>query len=132
MGFFGRYLMFIQLLFMNWIGKIGTILASTAFISFFILEGLSLIGVFRSTYTGIVTYFLIPILFVLGLVLLPFAWRKQKKETGTTLHNVFLGKHEDGDVGGHNFWEKVVPVVGILTIVNVLFVSRQSNSDKIA
>jgi len=128
MGFFGRYLMFIQLLFMNWIGKIGTILASTAFISFFILEGLSLIGVFRSTYTGIVTYFLIPILFVLGLVLLPFAWRKQKKETGTTLHNVFLGKHEDGDVGGHNFWEKVVPVVGILTIVNVLFIVGAGSS----
>ena len=128
MGFFGRYLMFIQLLFMNWIGKIGVILASTAFISFFILEGLSLIGVFRSTYTGIVTYFLIPIIFVIGLALLPFAWRKQKKQTGTTLHHVFLEKLDNGEVGGSNFWEKVVPVVGILTIVNVLFIVAAGSS----
>jgi len=74
MDLFRRYLLFIQLLFMNWIGKIGVIMASTAFISFFILEGLSLIGVFRSTYTGIVTYFLIPMLFVLGLLLMPIGW----------------------------------------------------------
>ncbi len=128
MVFLKRYLMFIQLLFMNWIGKIGVILASTAFISFFILEGMSLIGVFRSTYTGIITYFLIPIIFVVGLVMLPFAWRKQKKETGATLHHVFLEKLEDGEVDGHNFWEKVVPVVGILTIVNVLFIVAAGSS----
>lgn len=128
MDFFRRYIMFIQLLFLNWIGKIGVIVASTAFISFFILEGLTLIGMFRSTYTGIVTYFLIPIIFVMGLVLLPFAWRKQKKETGTTLHHVFLAKFEAGGVGEHNFWEKVVPVVGILTIVNVLFIVAAGSS----
>lgn len=128
MGFIGRYLMFIQLLFLNWIGKIGTILASTAFISFFILEGLSLVGVFRSTYTGIVTYFIIPIIFVIGLVLLPFAWRKQKKETGTTLHNVFIDKLEGGGIDAQNFWEKVVPVVGILTIINVLFIVAAGSS----
>ncbi len=92
MDFFRRYLLFIQLLFMNWIGKIGVILASTAFISFFILEGLSFLGFFRSTYTGIVTYFLIPMIFVIGLILLPIAWAKQKQETGQTLQQVFIDK----------------------------------------
>ena len=120
--------MFIQLLFLNWIGKIGVIVASTAFISFFILEGLTLIGMFRSTYTGIVTYFLIPIIFVVGLTLLPFAWRKQKKDTGKTLQHVFYSKFESGGVGEHNFWEKVVPIVGILTIVNVLFIVAAGSS----
>lgn len=128
MNLLKRYLMFIQLLFLNWIGKIGVILSSTAFISFFILEGLSLIGVFRNTYTGIVTYFLIPIIFVVGLILLPFAWRKQKAETGATLHHVFIDKLESGEVDGQNFWEKVVPVVGILTIVNVLFIVGAGSS----
>ncbi|NQV41070.1 MAG: NapC/NirT family cytochrome c [Candidatus Marinimicrobia bacterium] len=128
MDFFRRYIMFIQLLFLNWIGKIGVIVASTAFISFFILEGLTLIGIFRSTYTGIVTYFLIPMIFIAGLILLPFAWRKQKKDTGTTLQHVFLAKFEVGGVGEHNFWEKVVPVVGILTIVNVLFIVAAGSS----
>jgi hypothetical protein len=128
MDFFRRYIMFIQLLFLNWIGKIGVIVASTAFISFFILEGLTLIGMFRSTYTGIVTYFLIPMIFVAGLILLPFAWRKQKKETGTTLQHVFQDKLVAGGVGEHNFWEKVVPVVGILTIINVLFIVAAGSS----
>jgi len=128
MGFFSRYLMFIQLLFMNWLGKVGVILASTAFISFFFLEGLTLIGVFRNTYTGIVTYFLIPMIFILGLILLPFAWRKQKQETGTTLHHVFLEKLDKSEMRGQNFWEKVVPVVGVLTIVNVLFIVAAGSS----
>ena len=122
MDFFRRYFLFIQLIFMNWIGKVGVILASTAFFSFFILEGLTLIGVFRNTYTGIVTYFIIPMIFVFGLILLPIGWQMQKRETGTTLYNVFFEKYKSGDIGTHNFWEKVVPVVGILTIINVLFI----------
>jgi len=128
MELFRRYLMFIQLLFMNWIGKVGVILASTAFMSFFILEGLTLIGVFRNTYTGIVTYFLLPGIFIIGLILLPFAWKRQKQETGATLHHVFLEKlgEDEGDM--QNFWEKVVPVVGILTIVNVLFLVGAGSS----
>ncbi len=120
--------MFIQLLFMNWVGKLGVILASTAFISFFILEGLSLIGIFRSTYTGIITYFIIPIIFVIGLLLLPIGWQVQKKKTGTTLHNVFTDKLGDGNIGSHNFWEKVIPVVSILTVVNVLFIVAAGSS----
>lgn len=128
MDFFRRYLMFIQLLFMNWIGKTGVILASTAFISFFILEGLSLVGVFRSAYTGLITYFAIPIIFIIGLILLPFAWRTQKKQTGATLHQVFIEKLGDQEIGGQNFWEKVVPIVGVLTIVNVLFIVGAGSS----
>ena len=128
MDFFKRYIMFIQLLFMNWVGKIGVILASTAFFSFFILEGLSLIGVFRSTYTGIVTYFIIPVIFIVGLILLPIGWHMQKKKTGTTLHNVFTDKLGKGNVGSENFWEKVIPVVLILTVVNVLFIVGAGSS----
>ena len=88
---------------MNWIGKVGVILASTAFFSFFILEGLTLIGVFRNTYTGIVTYFIIPMIFAFGLILLPIGWQMQKRETGTTLYNIFFEKYKSGDIGSHNF-----------------------------
>ncbi|NQV16863.1 NapC/NirT family cytochrome c [bacterium] len=128
MNIFGRYYLFLQLLFLNWIGKVGTILSTTAFVSFFILEGLSLIGVFHNTYTGIVTYFVLPMLFALGLILLPIAWQKQKKETGTTLHHVFLEALGDHEIGTQNFWEKVIPVVFILTIVNVLFIVGAGSS----
>ncbi len=123
-----RYYLFLQLLFMNWIGKIGTILATTAFISFFILEGLSFVGVFRSTYTGIITYFIIPVIFMMGLILLPIAWYKQKKQTGTTLRHVFLEQIEHREMEGHTFWEKVIPVVFLLTIVNVLFIVAAGSS----
>ncbi len=123
-----RYYLFLQLLFMNWIGKAGTILATTAFISFFIFEGLSLVGVFKSAYTGIVTYFIIPMIFIVGLILLPIAWYKQKKETGTTLRHVFLEQLDAKEIGSQNFWEKVIPVVFILTIVNVLFIVAAGSS----
>lgn len=128
MVLFERYLLFIKLLFTHWLGKLSTILSTTAFVSFFILEGLSMVGVFRSTYTGIVTYFLIPFLFIAGLILLPFAWRIQKKETGQTLHNVFIDKLQEGSVNRSNFYEKVVPVVLVLTVVNVLFVVAAGSS----
>ena len=128
MEYFRRYIMFIQLLFMNWVGKLGVILASTAFFSFFILEGLTLIGVFRNTYTGIVTYFIIPLIFIVGLILLPIGWQMQKKTTGTTLHNVFTDKLGEGNIGSENFWERVIPIVLVLTIVNVLFIVAAGSS----
>jgi len=128
MNIFRRYILFIQLLFHSWSGKIGVILSSTAFFSFFVLEGLNMIGVFRNTYTGIVTYFIIPIIFVIGLTLLPFAWRKQKEETGKTLHDVFVGKLQEEGMDAGDFWEKVLPVVLLLTIVNVLFIVGAGSS----
>ncbi|MCF7822578.1 MAG: NapC/NirT family cytochrome c [Candidatus Marinimicrobia bacterium] len=128
MEFFKRYIMFIQLLFMSWIGKLGVILTSTTFMSFFVLEGLTVIGVFRSTYTGIVTYFIIPIIFVIGLILLPIAWSVQKKETGKTLHNVFIDKLKSSGVDVQDFWEKVIPIVLILTVVNVVFLVAAGSS----
>ena len=128
MTFIERYLMFIKLLFTHWLGKLATIISTTAFISFFILEGLSIIGVFRNTYTGIVTYFLLPVLFVCGLILVPIAWRLQRNETGKSLHNVFVDKIDSTEVDGANFWEKVVPIVLILTVINVLFIVAAGSS----
>jgi len=109
-------------MFMNWVGKLGVSLASTGFISFFILEGLSMLGVFRNTYTGIITFFLIPVIFVIGLALMPIGWYLQKKETGQTLHMVFIEQLDPEAYDHSNFWEKIMPVVLVLTVVNVLFI----------
>jgi len=87
-----------------------------------------MVGVFNNTYTGIITFFIIPIIFIVGLILLPIAWIKQKKETGMTLRHVLLEKLDDDEIAGHNFWEKVIPVVFILTVVNVLFIVGAGSS----
>ena len=128
MRIFQRYLLFLQLLTMHWVGKVGVILTSTAFISFFFLEGLNLIGVFRNTYTGIVTYFILPILFAIGLILLPIAWKFQKRETGTTLNSVLHDRLRTMGYGAQNFWENIIPLLLVFTIVNVIFLVAAGSS----
>lgn len=128
MSLWSRYLIFIRMLFSNWVGKLATILSTTAFVSFFILEGLSIVGVFRNTYTGIITYFILPVIFFVGLILLPIAWKMQRKDDGASLHHVFRDKLSSEEMDMGSFWEKVVPLVLLLTIVNVLFLVAAGSS----
>ncbi|MCF7905117.1 MAG: NapC/NirT family cytochrome c [Candidatus Marinimicrobia bacterium] len=128
MKFFQRYLLFLQFLTMNWIGRIGVILTSTSFISFIFLEGLNLVGVFRNTYTGIVTYFILPMLFIVGLILLPIAWRMQKRETGATLDKIIHERLGKMGYDAKNFWEHIIPVLLALTVITVVFIVAAGSS----
>ena len=79
-----KYLNFIRGVSINKIGFTGVVLTTSSFVSMIFLELLRIAGVLTNAYIGLITYLLLPTLFVIGLVFIPFGWFKYKKESGKT------------------------------------------------
>ena len=74
-----KYLNFIRGVSINKTGKTGVVLATSSFVAMIFLELLRVAGVLTNTYIGLITYLLLPTLFVIGLVFIPFGWMKYGK-----------------------------------------------------
>ncbi|HSP19427.1 MAG TPA: NapC/NirT family cytochrome c, partial [Myxococcaceae bacterium] len=59
----------------HWISAIGVVLASIASISFLVILAMELGGVELGNYNGLISYLVLPALFVVGLVLIPIGIR---------------------------------------------------------
>ena len=105
----------------QWISAIGVILAALASISFLAVLALELSGRERGNYAGIISYLILPMVFVVGLVLIPIGLR-------------FLRKRETagGSVGFPvlNFNDphlrSTALVIALLTVANLMIVSVAS------
>ncbi|MFH1016871.1 MAG: NapC/NirT family cytochrome c [Pseudomonadota bacterium] len=78
---FTRFLVFLS---PNWIGLAGTALATASALCFLAAIGLqALVGSSDNPYVGILTYLILPVLFVLGLLLIPAAlWLERTRRKG--------------------------------------------------
>jgi hypothetical protein len=63
----------------HWLSATGVVLATFAAISFLIILALSLTGEEEGNYRGIISYIILPTIFVIGLVLIPIGLRQLKK-----------------------------------------------------
>ncbi|HXX29755.1 MAG TPA: NapC/NirT family cytochrome c [Myxococcaceae bacterium] len=70
---------FVWLATRHWISAIGVVLTSVAAISFLAILALELGGRTRENYSGIISYLLLPAVFVIGLVLIPIGLRQIRK-----------------------------------------------------
>ena len=77
-----KYLNFLRGISVNWFGRLGVILTTSSFIVFVLLEFARIMGVFTNQYMGLLTYLILPVLFILGLVLIPIGWRIYQKQSG--------------------------------------------------
>ncbi len=121
-----KYLQFIVAVSVNLYGKIGMILATSSFITFFILEIPRLLGIFTNAYIGLISYLLLPTLFVIGLMLIPFGWWKYKRETGIPLAELTETRFPKGDLQDSKFGSGLFRTIAILTLLNILFLSFAS------
>jgi len=116
-----RYLQFIRGVSQNTIGKIGVALTTSAFLMFLLMELAWFTGLVSNAYIGLISYLALPMLFIVGLILIPMGWKRQQKLTGKsaeTLLNEQFGK--DGIKAGFA-GSGLFQTIGILTLVNVLF-----------
>jgi hypothetical protein len=118
---FERYRNFLRGVSSNWLGKLGVILVTSSFVTLVVFELARLVGMIDNAYVGLVTYMVFPALFILGLILIPFGWRKLKRESGKStralLRERFAPPETEPDVHG----SRVVRTVAWLTVVNVVF-----------
>ncbi len=122
MNFFSRYLMVLQIISRNWLGRIGVILSTTVFFAFFVIEALSFMAVFHNTYVGIVTYTILPALWLFGLLLVEFGLRKQDLAFWATVRSLWTGEGEQRFKVNPEFRQKVIPILLVLTAANILFI----------
>lgn len=105
----------------QWVSAIGIILATLAAISFLAVLALELSGWERGNYAGIISYLILPLVFVVGLALIPIGLRllrKREKAGGSTGFPIL------------NFNDPrlrtTALVIAALTVVNLMIVSVAS------
>ena len=123
---FQRYIRFIEALSINRIGRLGVVLTTSSFITFLVLEAARLAGILSNAYVGLITYLSLPVLFILGLVLIPIGWSRRRKETGKTTRELIDKQFDAAQTARGFFGSKVFLSVGVLTLVNVLFMGLAS------
>lgn len=116
-----KYQQFIRSLSINRYGKAGVVLTTSAFISFLILELARLLGILTNAYIGLITYLLFPLLFVVGLILIPIGWYKRMKESGKTTRELMSERFTDEDLRGSFLGSKLAMRIALFTVINVLF-----------
>jgi len=114
---FNRYLRFIRAVSTDGVGKVGVVLTTSSFFVLIILELARVVGIITNAYVGLVTYMVFPLLFIVGLLLIPLGWRRLKKKTG--LSGKELLAEEDLKVGF--LGSKIVRTIVLLTVINAVF-----------
>ena len=120
---FERYLNFIRGVSTNLCGRLGVALTVSSFICMVVMELAMLVGLVTNSYAGLISYMLFPALFIIGLILVPIGWRRFKKvsniSTADLLARQFGDENNLSDFAGSRLFQ----TIGILTIINILFLS---------
>jgi len=112
---------FIRAISISRAGRMGVILSNTAFFTMLALELLRLTGILTNAYLGLVTYMALPLLFTAGLLLIPFAWWRRKKQSGLSTAELLAGRFGDSETAGGMLGSQLIQRVAILTLINILF-----------
>lgn len=118
---FRQYKIFLRGLAANWIGTAGIVLTTSAFVLMIFLELLRLLGLVTNAYVGLLTYMVLPALFVIGLALIPIGWRRFRKASGRTTKEILSGRYPDEMTEARPRGSRFVVIIAALTVVNILF-----------
>jgi hypothetical protein len=118
---FARYTKLIRGVSVNWIGKLGVVLTTSSFITLVVLELARILGIVTGSYTGLVTYMLFPSLFVVGLILIPLGWLRYKHRRRESADALLGERFKSEDVSGGFFGSGLFRTIGLLTLLNVVF-----------
>ncbi len=111
-----RFVNFLRALSMNWLGSIAVAMTTTAFVLFIFVELLRILGIVTSSYVGLITYLALPALFILGLILVPFAWRQLRRASGKTTKELLEERFEPDELKGKAYGSRLVRMFFILTL----------------
>ncbi len=105
----------------------GVILVTTSFVSFVVMQIGMLIGIVTNAYVGLIVYLLFPVLFVVGLVIIPIAWYRQRRRTGLSIEELLAARASAPEgVERRIAGSPVFRTVALLTLANVLILGVAS------
>ncbi len=118
---FRRFQIFVRGLSTNWTGTAGVVLATSAFFLFLFMEALRLLELVTNAYIGLVSYMLLPGLFLLGLALIPIGWWRYRRATGRSTAELLSDRFPPEMVHPRRTGSSLVAMIAGLTLLNVLF-----------
>ena len=116
-----RYLNFVRGVGADWVGRLGISLTTAAFLVFLFLELMRILGVLTNAYVGLVTYLLLPALFVLGLLLVPLGWRRARRRFGLSSRELAEARFGRSAMRPGLAGASVFGVIALLTGINLVF-----------
>ena len=120
---FRKYVLYMRGVSGNRPGQIGVILTTSSFFTFIILETARVLGFITNAYIGLVTYMAIPVIFIVGLILIPLGWRRLKKKTGKTGKELMAERFDSENVRDRFAGSKIFITIAVLTLANIVFLS---------
>jgi len=118
---FVKYLKFIRRVSITKLGKVGVILTTSSFITLVLLELARIAGMITNAYVGLVTYLLFPLLFVIGLLLIPLGWYRLKKKMGKSTAQLLEETFESDDVKSALTGSRLFRTIALFSLINILF-----------
>lgn len=123
---FRTYLDFLRAVSLDPLGRVGVVLTTTAVVSFVIMQLAMVAGLVTNAYVGLIVYLGFPVIFILGLVIIPIAWRRQRRRTGLSTRELIEQNFGQDGVQGGVTGSPIFRTVAILTLANVLILGAAS------
>jgi hypothetical protein len=121
-----RYLRFLRAVSVNRLGRLGVVLTTSSFATFVVMQLAMLTGLVTNAYVGLIVYLLLPTLFVIGLLLIPVAWRQQLRATGLSTRELLDARFGHDQTAGDATGSPVFKTIALLTAVNIIFLGMAS------
>jgi hypothetical protein len=107
----------------NNISRAGVAITTSAFVSFFFFEISMLTGVLHNPYVGMITYLGIPMLFILGLMLIPISWVWEARRRKCSIKALLWERFDRRMLERRARGALALRVLVIMSFVNVGFIS---------
>jgi len=121
-----KYKNFIRGVSVNRVGKLGVILTTTVFITFLIFETAQTFGLIRNAYLGLITYLVFPVLFIIGLLLIPIGWAQVKKQSGKNTGELLNQQFDTKEIEPGFLGSTLIRTIIAFTLLNVVILSAAS------
>jgi hypothetical protein len=116
-----RFLLFLRGLSTNWVGAAGVVLTTSALYSSRSWRASRISGAVTNAYVGLISYMLLPALFLLGLTLVPLGWWRYRRETGKSTAELLSARFDPELLRPKQTGSRLVATISALTLLNVLF-----------
>ncbi len=116
-----RFQAFLQGLSATRTGTLGVVLTTSSFFALLLLLGLQAAGGLGNSYAGLVTFLLLPGVFLLGLVLIPVGWWQLRRRTGLSTRELLDRRFGEDLTRRGPLASGVGLMVAGLTVVNLAF-----------
>lgn len=120
------YFDFVRAVSIDRLGRLGVVLTTSSFASFVVLQLAMLAGIVTNAYVGLIVYMLFPVLFVVGLLIIPVAWYRQRRRTGLSTRELVEARFGPDAVAGSVAGARVFRTVALLTLANLLILGGAS------